>query len=652
MNLNQNMYILFILLFPFLGFLVNGSIACQKSRGHGFFGTSFVSLTACLMPLASLALSVWAFVTLKSQNIPMLQLPDLLSWMVTENFAVSFGFMIDHLSSLMLLIVTGVGTLIHFYSIGYMKDDEAYARYMAYLNLFLFFMLILILADSLPLLFVGWEGVGLCSYLLIGFWFTDREKAQAGKKAFIVNRIGDCGFLLGMFAIVALFIENPVLQFATDNAQYLNFAFLSTYSNLLTPAVTLITLFLFMGATGKSAQIPLYVWLPDAMAGPTPVSALIHAATMVTAGIYMIARLSFLFVMAPLTMNLIATIGAATAIFAAVIALTQYDIKKVLAYSTVSQLGYMFLALGVGAFSSAIFHVLTHAFFKACLFLGAGSVIHALHHEQDIRNMGGLFKKMPVTAITFLICTLAISGIPPLSGFFSKDEILYMTFASHKNALYIIGLVTAGLTAFYMMRVFMYTFWGETRYHEPNHIHESPKIMTVPLVILSFFAVVAGFWGLPHIFGHSWLGDWLAFLGQNTPHELSGFLQEGHLMLISTAAAAGFSLLSFFLYKKNLNFTKPFKHKIKLIYEFTFNKFKIDEVYDFLIVKPIHKVSDLVLFKTVDIKFIDGWLVNGWAFASRIAGQSLALLQSGLVGHYVFYLLVGVCLVLAFVVLT
>lgn len=652
MNLNQNMYILFILLFPFFGFLVNGSIAWQKSRGRGFFGTSFVSLTACLMPLASLALSVWAFVTLRSQNIPMLQLPDLLSWIVTENFAVSFGFVIDHLSSLMLLIVTGVGSLIHFYSIGYMKDDEAYARYMAYLNLFLFFMLVLILADSLPLLFVGWEGVGLCSYLLIGFWFTDREKAKAGKKAFIVNRIGDCGFLLGMFAIVALFMENPVLQFATDNAQYLNFAFLSTYSNLLTPAVTLITLFLFMGATGKSAQIPLYVWLPDAMAGPTPVSALIHAATMVTAGIYMIARLSFLFVMAPLTMNLIATIGAATAIFAAVIALTQYDIKKVLAYSTVSQLGYMFLALGVGAFSSAIFHVLTHAFFKACLFLGAGSVIHALHHEQDIRNMGGLFKKMPVTAMTFLICTLAISGIPPLSGFFSKDEILYMTFASHKNALYIIGLVTAGLTAFYMMRVFMYTFWGETRYPEPDHIHESPKIMTVPLVILSFFAVIAGFWGLPHIFGPSWIGEWLTFLGQNTPHELPGVLQEGHLMVISTAVAAGFSLLSFFLYKKNLNFTKTFKHKIKLVYELTFNKFKIDEVYDFLLVKPIHKISDLVLFKTVDVKFIDGWLVNGWAFASRIAGQSLALLQSGLVGHYVFYLLVGACLLLAFMVLT
>lgn len=652
MNLDQNIYILFILLFPLLGFLVNGSIAWQKARGHGFFGTSFVSLTACLMPLASFALSIWAFVTLKSQNIPALQLPDLLSWIVTENFAVSFGFVIDHLSSLMLLIVTGVGTLIHFYSIGYMKDDEAYARYMAYLNLFLFFMLILVLADSLPLLFVGWEGVGLCSYLLIGFWFTDQEKAKAGKKAFIVNRIGDCGFLIGMFMIVALFIENPVLQFATENANYLSFSFLSTYSNLLTPAVTLITLFLFMGATGKSAQIPLYVWLPDAMAGPTPVSALIHAATMVTAGIYMIARLHFLFVMAPLTLNLIATIGAATAVFAALIAITQYDIKKVLAYSTVSQLGYMFLALGVGAFSSAIFHVLTHAFFKACLFLGAGSVIHSLHHEQDIRNMGGLFKKMPVTAMTFLICTLAISGIPPLSGFFSKDKILYMTFANYKTALYIVGLITAGLTAFYMMRVFMYTFWGETRTHEPDHIHESPKIMTVPLVILSFFAVIAGFFGLPHIFGHSWLGEWLAILAQNTPHELEGFLQEGHLMLISTAVAASCSFAAFYLYKKNLNFTKSFKEKIKLVYDLVYNKFKIDEVYDFLIVKPIHKVSDLVLFKTVDVKIVDGWLVNGWAFASRLAGQSLALLQSGLVGHYVFYLLVGVCLVLTFIVLT
>ena len=650
----SNYYILLIPLLPFIGFLINGSIAVQRSRGKGFISTQFTSFAACLMPSVSFALSLLVFITLlTNDNLTQIALPKILSWMVLNGFSVNFGFLIDHLSSLMLLVVTGVGSLIHFYSIGYMKDDPAFARYMAYLNLFLFFMITLVMADSLPLLFVGWEGVGLCSYLLIGFWFTDKEKAQAGKKAFIVNRIGDFGFLIGMFAIVATFTsQSSPLEETALAKNFLDFSYLFNHQHLLGPSIVLITLCLFFGATGKSAQIPLYVWLPDAMAGPTPVSALIHAATMVTAGIYMIARLSFLFVMAPFTLHVIATIGALTAFFAALIAITQYDIKKILAYSTVSQLGYMFLALGVSAFSASIFHVMTHAFFKAGLFLCAGSVIHSLHHEQDIRFMGGLWKKMPKTAITFLIFTLAISGIPPLSGFFSKDEILYMTYANAPHiSYYILGLVTAGLTAFYMMRLFVYTFLGETRYEHPENIHESPWTMTFPLITLAVLATFAGFIGLPHIFGHSWIGDWLAKLGQRTPlHIPDSTLQEGHLMLISVVWALLCSGLAFLIYRKNLNFFKNFKRIIYPLYSFASNKFRVDEFYTYLIVKPIKLFSDYVLYRFFDRDVIDGLLVNGSARCSNLLGRSLSLLQTGLLGNYLLYLLIAICLMLLFFV--
>ena len=652
--MTNSLYITLIPLLPLLGFFMNGIIAFQQSRGKGFFSTKITSFIACSSTFLAFLISVFAFITLfQNPDLVSLKASNLLDWMILEEFSLSFGFCIDHLTSIMLLFITGVGFLIHVYSIGYMKEDEAYARYMAYINLFLFFMLILVLADSLVFLFVGWEGVGLCSYLLIGFWFTDKEKAVAGKKAFIVNRIGDFGFLLGMFMIVATLvgIQGDASPTSTN---FLDIATLSQNAHLLGPGITLITLCLFFGATGKSAQIPLYIWLPDAMAGPTPVSALIHAATMVTAGIYMIAKLSFLFVLAPITLHVIAIVGVSTAFIAALIGLTQYDIKKVLAYSTVSQLGYMFLALGVGAFSGAIFHVFTHAFFKAGLFLCAGSVINSLHHEQDIRQMGGLWKKMPITAITFLLFTLAISGIPPFSGFFSKDEILYMTYANGQHPIYYwLGLLTAGITAFYMMRAFVYTFMGETRYKHPEKIHESPAVMTYPLIILAVFASLVGFIGLPHIFGHNWFGHWLNSLGQHTPHHIDGsFLQEGHLMLISTAWAVFCLYMAYRLYTKNLNFTAPIKKSLSFLYNLVYNKFKVDELYNALIITPIKVISDCFLNKIFDAKIIDGLMVNGLAHASRFFARSLSIIQTGYINHYVFYLLIGLWLVLITLVLT
>jgi len=647
----QNYYIILIPLLPLLGFFINGCIAIQKSRGRGFIGNPTVSFAACFLPFLSFGLSIYAFITLYfNPTIESIALANILDWMVTDQFHLSFGLLVDHLTSIMILIVTGVGFLIHLYSIGYMQKDEGYAKYMAYLNLFLFFMLVLVMADSLVLLFVGWEGVGLCSYLLIGFWFTDIDKAIAGKKAFIVNRIGDFGFMIGMFLIVALLFDNFTSIGDLDAGKdFLSFAYIKQHANILAPAITFITLSLFFGATGKSAQIPLYIWLPDAMAGPTPVSALIHAATMVTAGVYMIARLHFLFVLSPFTMHMIATIGLLTAFFAALIALTQYDIKKVLAYSTISQLGFMFLALGVGAFAAAPFHLFTHAFFKAGLFLGAGSIIHSLR-ESDIRFMGGLWKKMPITAVTFLICTLAIIGIPPLSGFFSKDEIIYMTYANGPHQYYYwFALLTAGITAVYMSRLFVYTFTGKTRYHSPEKIHESPWTMTFPLIVLAFLAIIGGAVGIP---GHSWWAGWLKTLGQVTPHHIEGApLQEFQLMGISAGWAILCSAVAFLLYKRNLEFMEGFKRRFRLLYSFVYHKFRVDELYNALIVKPIKTTSEYVLYKFFDEKIIDGLMVNGLAYSSRFIGRCLATLQTGLIGHYLLYLLLGLCFVMAYVVL-
>src|SRR5512139_4196372 len=473
-----------IVLLPLAGFALNGLLGRR-------LGPGFVSVVGCGLPILAFVATVRAWLHLQSAEGTAL-LETAYTWATVGDFEFQVAFYFDRLSALMTLIVTGVGSLIHVYSIGYMKDDASFARFFAYLNLFLFFMLLLVLGRSLLVLFVGWEGVGLASYLLIGFWFEDPEKAAAGKKAFITNRVGDAGFLIGMFL---LYRALGTLQMDQINAAFL--------AGPVAVSASLVGVFLFIGATGKSAQIPLHVWLPDAMAGPTPVSALIHAATMVTAGVYMIARLNGLYLNAPEASTLVAWIGAATAFFAATVAIVQTDIKKVLAYSTVSQLGFMFVALGVGAYGVAVFHVYTHAFFKACLFLGAGSVIHALSGEQDIRKMGGLARKIPVTFVTFAIATAAIAGIPPLAGFFSKDEILWFAFSSEMGGSALLWLVmsfTALMTAFYMFRLLWLTFLTPSRMdHETeHHVHESPLSMTSVLIVLAILSAIGGFFHVYH----------------------------------------------------------------------------------------------------------------------------------------------------------
>jgi len=491
----ENSLIFVIVILPLIGAALNGSVAAINAyRKKEIWGEKFAGILAFSTVATSFILSLYA-VFVKMSGLESISCTPY-EWISIANLQISITFIIDHLSAVMLLVVTGVSSVIHFYSIGYIHGDESSVRYFAYLNLFVFAMLLLILGDSMPVMFVGWEGVGLCSYLLIGFWYKEEEKAIAGKKAFIVNRIGDFGFLLGIFLIFAnvgsLTIADVNQFFAHNNS--LNFFWTNVAA-----------ICLFIGATGKSAQIPLYVWLPDAMAGPTPVSALIHAATMVTAGVYMVCRFHGLYLAAPIAMNVVLWVGALTALFSATIAVYQNDIKKVLAYSTVSQLGFMFMAAGAGAFVIAIFHLMTHAFFKACLFLGSGSVIHAMGGEQDIRFMGGLKKYMPATYITFLLATLAIAGIPPFAGFFSKDEILWNVFATaHGNKIvWLIGAIAALFTAFYMFRLVYLTFFGKFRgtHEQEHHLHESPKTMTVPLMILGALSLVGGWIGIPKLLG-------------------------------------------------------------------------------------------------------------------------------------------------------
>ncbi|HEX2928833.1 MAG TPA: NADH-quinone oxidoreductase subunit L, partial [Candidatus Binatia bacterium] len=481
-------------LIPLLGSLIN--LFCGRALGKKTAGALASAAVG-----ASFALAFYVFWQLPANGI----FRDLVyRWIESGSFRVNLSFQVDALTAVMLLVITGIGFLIHIYSLGYMSHDEDMVRFFVYLNLFVFFMLLLVMGDNLLVLFVGWEGVGLCSYLLIGFWYQDPNNTIAGNKAFIVNRIGDFGFVLGILLLVT--------ELGRQGIWTLEFLELQKHAQVLSPTIVgAITLLLFVGAAGKSAQIPLFVWLPDAMAGPTPVSALIHAATMVTAGVYMTARLHFLFVLAPSTLSVIAWVAAATAFFAATIALTQNDIKKVLAYSTVSQLGYMFLAVGVGAFGAAIFHLFTHAFFKACLFLGSGSVIHALGGEQDMRKMGGLKTHMPATYWTFVVATLAITGIPFTAGFFSKDLILWQTFIHGATVLWAIGLITAGMTAFYMFRQLFMVFHGECRAddHTKAHLHESPAVMTMPLIVLALGSIFAGWLGAPeYLWGSRW-DHWL-----------------------------------------------------------------------------------------------------------------------------------------------
>lgn len=616
--------VLLIPVFPLIGFLL-------ISLGPKALPKSFTGTFASLTILASFVVSLGIFFNMPAQP----EVVNCFDWIHSGGLSIPISFLVDPVSVVMLLIVTGVGFLIHVYSIGYMKADEGYSRFFSYLNLFVFFMLLLVLGSNYVLLFAGWEGVGLCSYLLIGFWFKNTAFNKAANKAFIMNRIGDLGFLLG---IILIYVTFGSVAFSDVFS-----AAKSIPDNQ--PVIVAITLLLFVGAMGKSAQIPLYTWLPDAMAGPTPVSALIHAATMVTAGIYMVVRSNILYSIAPTTLAVVAIIGMATALFAATIALAQTDIKKILAYSTVSQLGYMFVALGVGAYSSALFHVSTHAFFKALLFLGAGSVIHAMSGEQDIRKMGGLRKKLPITFIIFAIGTLAISGVPPFAGFFSKDEILSRAWIQSPVLFFFLS-VTSVLTAVYMFRLFFLTFYGSFRgtHDQEHHVHESPASMTVPLIILAVLSTVGGFMGMPsilseHHFFHHFLESALSTPGSLIQAEVSHNF-EWTMVLVSVVLLA---LIIYWTYNRFVNKKQipalneaDFKPATRIL----FNKYFIDELYDSIIVKPLYWMSN-GFWKIVDNSIIDG-LVNGVNRGVVFAGQTVRWVQSGNIGFYIFMMVFGI----------
>jgi NADH-quinone oxidoreductase subunit L len=669
-------WVALIPLLPLAGAVVLGLAGAPLQRR---FGKGVVGGLAVATVGAAFLLSVVAFVQLL--GLPAddrLLLARLFRWIDVGSLRVDVAFQVDPLSAVMILVVTGIGGLIHVYATGYMHEDPAFWRFFAYLNLFTFAMLTLVLGDSLLLMFVGWEGVGFCSWALIGFWHKELANTTAGNKAFIVNRIGDFGFVLGIF-LLFWSLE------AHDGQGTLVFRDLAARAHLLEgmafwglPVATLVTLFLFVGATGKSAQIPLYVWLPDAMAGPTPVSALIHAATMVTAGVYMIGRLSFLFAMAPQTLAVVATIGAATAVLAATIAVAQNDIKRVLAYSTVSQLGYMFLAMGVGAYAAGIFHLMTHAFFKACLFLGSGSVIHAMGGEQDMRNMGGLWTKLPATSRTFVIATLALTGCPLLAGFFSKDEILWQTFASGATLLWAVGTAVAGLTAFYMFRQVFMVFAGECRadHETQHHLHESPPVMTRPLWILAAGSLLAGYLGVPAVLGHpiglpnlfeGWLEPVLAHPavhGVEAAHHGAGI--ELGLMLVSVAvAAAGFGLAWLMYYRRALR-PEVFSEALGGVpYRVVLNKYFVDELYGLVFVRgglvffrlmawlDLHVIDGIVnlaatvtrgvtaLTGLLDLWVVDG-AVNGVAGATQFVGRRVRNLQTGGINAYLYVVVLGV----------
>jgi NADH-quinone oxidoreductase subunit L len=595
---------------PLLGFLLNG-----------LFGKRIPKALINVISVGSVAAS-FVVVLLTLSHLYPINTPfteHYFTWIQSGFLQIGFDLTVDRLTAVMLLIVTGVGLLIHIYAIGYMEHEGGYYRFFSYLNLFMFFMLILVLASNLLLVFVGWEGVGLCSYLLVGFYFTEKFASDAANKAFVVNRIGDFGFSLGTILLVAVF-------------KTLDFGKLSTALTTLPTetqfgTLTLITLLLFVGAMGKSAQFPLYVWLPDAMAGPTPVSALIHAATMVTAGVYMIARLAFLYDHAPLAMHVVAFIGLFTAVFAATIGITQNDIKKVFAYSTVSQLGYMFLGLGVGAYSAGIFHVMTHAFFKALLFLGAGSVIHGLSGEQDLRHMGGLAKKMPITCVTLAVASLAISGVPGFSGFFSKDAILS---AAYDRApwMFWVGVITAGMTAFYVFRAYFLAFFGQYRGH--HHPHESPLVMTLPLIVLAVFSLGGGFLNVP---------KWLA-------PTISSVERENEMaMIISASFGIAGILLAWFLYVLRPKLAESLKTSAGPLHTLIENKYYVDEIYSAIIVKPTQVISRIILWKGIDEGLIDG-SVDGSGRLVRSIGGLLRQLQSGSIRNYATWVMAGSLLVI------
>ncbi|HJR35112.1 MAG TPA: NADH-quinone oxidoreductase subunit L [Gemmatimonadales bacterium] len=634
---------------PFLGFLVNGALALRRPQAR-----SVVSMVGAGVLLGAFAVAALVYLQLRSHPPETPVLVELWRWIPSGALDIRFALQVDQLSTVMLLVVTGVGSLIHLFSIGYMGTDPGYARYFAYLNLFVAFMLVLVLGSSLPVLFVGWEGVGLCSYLLIGFWYGDKANADAGKKAFLMNRIGDCGVLIAMFL---LWYTTRSLDFTAIAAKA------PTHLVAGGGLVTAITLFLFLGCVGKSAQIPLYTRLPDAMAGPTPVSALIHAATMVTAGVYLVARTGILFAMAPFSSAVVAGVGALTALFAASIGLRQYDIKKVLAYSTISQLGFMFLAVGTGAYVAGIFHLVTHAFFKALLFLGAGSVIHAMHHAyhathahadaQDMRNMGGLRRYLPWTFWLMLLATFAIAGVPGFSGFFSKDEILAAAFGrgqSHPLWLVFWGMamLAAFMTAFYMMRLIAMTFLGENRTGaaEQEYLHDAPPVMTGPLVILGILSVAGGLLNLPAFAGgHHALETWLTPVMAAAQAVMPVEMPHGSTEWLLIAAAVTVALIGLLLGWRT-TLARPIPTAAAAAPEtgfarVLFRKYYVDEIYDALIVRPVVGISRLVLWKGVDQGLIDGVGANGSASLARGLGWIGSRLQSGQLGFYMVVFLVG-----------
>ena len=613
-------------LFPLLGFLINGLGRTRLSKG-------MISMIGCGTILISFVLSVMLFIQVTGSETHSLPVSPLFTFIPVEAFKIDFAFQVDALSVLFLLIITGIGFLIHVYSTSYMheEDTQHFGRYFAYLNLFVFSMLLLVLGANYVVMFIGWEGVGLCSYLLIGYWFKNDNYNYAAKKAFVMNRIGDLGFILAIFWMLS----------KLGTADYT--AVFAHVSNLSATDVTGITLLLFVGAMGKSAQIPLYTWLPDAMAGPTPVSALIHAATMVTAGIYMIARSNALYSLSEISQNVVAIVGLATALISATIALYQNDIKKILAYSTVSQLGFMFLALGVGAYTTGVFHVMTHAFFKALLFLGAGSVIHAMGGEQDITKMGGLSKKIPVTYFTFLLGVLAIAGFPFTSGFISKDEILLATY-EHSPVMFWLAALCAILTAIYMFRLLMLVFFGGFRgtYDQEHHLHESPRAMTIPLIILAILAVVGGLVQLPHAFGgHDFFNEFLSPIVPAVVHEgVEAAMREYYLL---GGTVVGLAIV--FLITKKIFVVQKFDGEYSGIKKAMANKWYVDEIYNAIIVNPLNSFA-IFLKNIVEKSGIDG-VVNGVGSFINYSSQRLRLVQNGKVGSYILYMVISISILFA-----
>ncbi len=621
-------------LFPALGVLFNVLLGRRLGRRA-------VNLAGPLAIFLAFGVATWAFATLLAMPAGSVLHARLWPWIYAGPFHADVALELDALSGVMVMVVSGVGAFIHLYSVGYMAHDEDYARYFGYLNLFELSMLVLVLADNLLLMFVGWEGVGLCSYLLIAFWYSNPQYAYNGRKAFIVNRIGDAGFLLGIFTILAALGAHGVWT--------LDFAALRANAHLAGPALAAVAGgLLFVGATGKSAQIPLYVWLPDAMVGPTPVSALIHAATMVTAGVYMVARLNFLYAMAPGAMELVATTGALTAFFAATVALVQPDIKRVLAYSTISQLGYMFLGVGVGAFASGVFHLMTHAFFKGLLFLCAGSVIHALGGEQDMNRMGGLRRKLPITYATMLIAALAIAAIPPFSGFFSKDLILEAAFTSGHTGLWALGIVTAALTAFYMFRLIFMTFHGESRV-EPeraHHLHESPPVMTVPLIVLAALAVIGGWVGLPA--GVLWGNAFARFLAPVTGTFTPAFEAAPALLTGASLGAALLGILfAYLFYLRTPGMPERLAARLRAVHGVLLNKYYVDEFYGAVVTRPLFWVAARALNRVIDSFVIEG-VVNGAGLTVATGGELARRAETGNAQQYAFVYVLGVLAIVAY----